>query len=186
MKFTLKVQLDTASELARFIQDMNMEIDMPFLTNGVNETYFAEQMLEHEKIIKDLTNQVCIQYNDITRLNAQLQNLSEVTLSPLVEETKRIIDFMTDNPLPEQDGPVVLHNDDIVFESIHDANDPEPEPEPKKETLKKIATGAHATHVMKPKPCATCGTRFVPYHNRVQSCDTCRSKKVKAPHKASD
>lgn len=61
MKFTLKLQLDSPTELAKFIQDMNMEIDMPFLKDGENVISLSELILKKD--------------NEIFALRAQLLEL---------------------------------------------------------------------------------------------------------------
>jgi len=75
MKFILKASLENPQELARFIQNMDVEIDMPFLKNSSDET------------IKELCDKLCLADDFIEKLKDQIQYMENEHKKLMSEQT---------------------------------------------------------------------------------------------------
>lgn len=189
MKFTLKLQLDSASELATFIQDMNMEIDMPFLseTEAKGST------------IMELATLLAKEQDENAYLKEKLDQLSKQPIEAFPPKPKPSIinsDFekYLDENMPVETARTECPAIQAIQNHFTEA-EAQPEPEAFEANTAKITETviAHIVensatevkparkYVCKPKPCADCGKDFVATHNTVKWCNDCRSKKVKHP-----
>ena len=186
MKFTLKLQLDSTSELAQFIQDMNMEIDLPFLSQSSDIK------------ILELTSKICNLLDENSELHENIRIVSEhnnflsekilglmvpadVQPEPEMQVKERINDFISDNTAPDQDAPPELHNDDLEPDHVPDAG----------ETIEEIKTPpTYLCDVV--VPCKFCGNEIVDKKYKEFCSNKCyqknlyQSKKVKSPQKSPD
>lgn len=80
MKFTLKVTIDSASELATLIQDLNMEVDLPF----INES--GSPILE--EFIIDRDRRLSKQSETIESLITKFEELQKQLAIPVSENSE--------------------------------------------------------------------------------------------------
>ena len=175
MKFTLKASLDNPQELAKFIQDLEIEIDMPFLKNSSDETVkeLCEKFVYADEVIKILQSE---KEELIRQNNEMFEQLSKTTETSV---TSPVPSFQSPTP----SSPAEINDAETASATFSPA---EPySANPKKEHKSPFAN-------LKPISCQTCGLEFVPNHNRVKWCPKCKaaktapSKKVKKLHQASD
>jgi endogenous inhibitor of DNA gyrase (YacG/DUF329 family) len=123
MNFTLKLQINSADELAKFLRDIDMELDLPFLNpSDINSP---------EGTIKEL-NQIIIDHSDIIHnLEKKLQDSqnSQMKLFKGLLEAKQTIKDLKATPEPKakETIPSPQAEETIHFEPIHDANEVKPE-----------------------------------------------------------
>ncbi|MFZ4547724.1 MAG: hypothetical protein ACOYN4_09830 [Bacteroidales bacterium] len=175
MKFTLKLQLDSAQELATFIQDMNMEIDMPFIESSMANEQFqqtlSQTIVNYELKIQSLEKQLEYLANTTT---AKLEKYLDENYPPKTNHSEcpaiqQIQSHFTEAEIQPEPGLIQPNNEDVA------------------KVIEPIAENAGTTekpsrnYVCNPKPCEECGKEFTAHHNKVKWCNDCRSKKVKYP-----
>jgi len=84
MKFTLKLQIDSASELANFIQDLNWEIDMPFLDQLGSDKNLLQIIAENSETIDNLRNKIA----NYEKLIERISTVSTEELTPVADDEK--------------------------------------------------------------------------------------------------
>ncbi len=187
MKFTLKLQLDSPSELAAFIQDMNMEIDMPFI----------ETSMANEQVLQNLTKTIVNYELKIHSLEKQLENSVKSNIQafenyldenlpvepmrtecPAIQPIQNHFTENTDSDNNERLGMSIVAK--LESDTINHTNIPE-KVEDENQTPGNTNEKPARNYVMKPKPCQECGKDFIAHHNKVKWCNDCRSKKVKYP-----
>jgi len=175
MKFTLKASLDNPQELAKFIQDLAIEIDLPFLENG------------SEKIIHDLSVDLFTVKEFLKVLQSEKEELIRQN-NEMFEQLSKAPETSVTSPVPTFQPSTPKAPAEIIEAETASATFSPAEPyaaKPEKEQKNRFAN-------LKPISCQTCGLEFVPYHNRVKWCPKCKaaktapSKKVKKLHQASD
>jgi len=175
MKFTLKLQLDSAQELATFIQDMNMEIDLPFLdtskTNAQVLQNLTQTIVNYELKIQSIEKQLenAVKSNIQAFENYLVENMPPASNHTECPAIQQIQSHFTEAEIQPEPGLIQPNNEDVA------------------KVIEPIAENAGATenpsrnYVCKPKPCEECGKEFTAHHNKVKWCNDCRSKKVKYP-----
>ncbi len=108
MKFTLKASIENPEDLAQFIKDMHIEIDMPFLNNSSDQT------------VQELCEKVCVSDEFIKALKTKIEGLEQDN-KLLLDDIKNLTDSYPGypkKPEPEQpdQAPMIVSSNSTVLE----------------------------------------------------------------------